>query len=284
MTSRKKTLLLWAFVCAAAQASGAEDYFSLQYDYFDFTNSKQKDYGNRATAHLKGSYEDKILQIAYEKTITETCKPPMKTNLNVDKLIARYDQKVFDTGRYNLGLIMVRDNIVPTDGGKVFNVGYFHQFTPLMALDGNLYYGYYSIMKTYQFDAALKLHKKFGELDTRVIGVVKDIVVDECNDGFCAAAEANYLTAGVKVKLDYEGYFLHGAAFYGKRVFAVMMEGLMLQHHAMEFDRTYMAGLGKRFDDIELKVRYTYQRAKELPLNNSGVTIDAVSLRVKYLF
>ena len=58
----------------------------------------------------------------------------------------------------------------------------------------------------------------------------------------------------------------------------------MLQHHAMEFDRTYMAGIGKRFDDIELKVRYVHQRAKELPLNNSGVDVDAMSLRVAYFF
>ena len=63
-----------------------------------------------------------------------------------------------------------------------------------------------------------------------------------------------------------------------------MTEGFGLQHHAMEFDRTYMAGIGKRFDDVELKVRYSYQRAKELPLNNSGVTIDAVSLKVKYFY
>ncbi len=140
-------------------------------------------------------------------------------------------------------------------------------------------------MKTYQFDAALKLHKKFGDLDTRINVVVRDIVVDECSgDKFCADAEPNYVTAGLKMKLDYEGYFLHGAGFVGKRVFAVMMEGFGLQHHAMEFDRTYMAGIGKKFDAVELKLKYTYQRATELPLNNSGVTIDAVSLRAKYLF
>jgi len=276
--------MMWAFLCVAAQASGAEDYVSLQYDYFNFTNSKQKDYGNRATLHVKASHEDKSLQIAYEKTITETYKPPLRENLNVDKVMARYDQKVFDRDRYDLGLIMVRDNIVPTDGGKVFYAGYHHQFTPLIAVDGRLHYGHYDIMRTYQVDLALKLHKKFGTLDTRVIGVLKDIVVDECSDVFCANAEPNYLTAGIKAKLNYEGYFLHGAAFVGKRVFAVMMEGFQLQHHAMEFDRTYMVGAGKKFEDVELKVRYTYQRAKELPLNNSGVTIDAVSLKVKYLF
>ena len=279
----KKVLLLW-FLGLLTHASGAGDYVSLQYDYFNFTNSKQKDYGNRATVHVKGSHEDKSLQIAYEKTITETYQPPLSENLNVDKIMAKYTQKVFDRDRYDLGFIMLRDNIVPTDGGKVFYAGYYHQFTPLVAVDGHLYYGHYDIMKTYQFDLALKLHKKFGALDTRVIGMVKDIVVDECSDVFCANAEPNYLTAGIKAKLDYKGYFLHGAAFIGKRVFAVMMEGFQLQHHAMEFDRTYMVGVGKKFEDVELKVRYTYQRAKELPLNNSGVTIDAVSLRVKYLF
>ncbi len=277
----KKALLLLAFLGVISQASGAEDYVSLQYDYFNFTHSKQKDYGNRGTIHAQVSGEGKSLQIAYEKTITETYKPP---NLNVDKLFVRYDQKVFTTDRYNLGLIMVRDNLVPTDGGKVFYGGYLHRLTPLIALEGDFYYGHYDIMKTYQFDAALKLHKKFGDLDTRINVHVKDIVIDECNSGFCAKAEPNYLTAGLKAKLDYESYFLHGAAFVGKRAFAVMMEGFGLQHHAMEFDRTYMAGVGKRFKDVELKLKYTYQRATELPFDNSGVTIDAVSLRVKYLF
>ncbi len=280
----KKVLLLLTFICAVAQADNSGDFVRFQYDYFDFTDSRQKDYGNRGTVHLKKGYGGMQFQIAYEKTLTETYKPPLKENLNVDKLIARYDQKLFESGRYNLGIIAVRDNLVPTDGGKVFNLGYSHKLTPGAALEGNIYYGYYDIMKTYQFDAALKFHKKFGAVDTAVIGLLKDIVVDECSDVFCANAEPNYLTAGVKVKLDYNGYFLHAGGFYGKRVFAVMMEGFMLQHHAMEFDRTYMVGVGKRFSDVELKLRYIAQQAKELPLNNSGVGVDAVSLRAAYFF
>ncbi len=280
----KKVLFIWVFLGVVTQVANAKDYVSLQYDYFDFSHSKQKDYGNRATARAKVSNEGVNLQVAYQKTLTETYKPPLSENLNVDKLFVRYEQKVFTTDRYDLGLIMLKDNLVSTDGGKLFYAGYIHHFTPLVALEGDLYYGYYDIMKTYQFDVALKLHKKFGALDTRVIAVAKEIVVDACSNGFCANAEPNYLSAGLKVKLDYESYFLHGAGFTGKRVFAVMMEGFRLQHHAMEFDRTYMLGLGKRFDDIELKLKYTYQRAKELPMNNGGVTIDAVTLRAKYYY
>lgn len=280
----KNTILLWAFFSAVGLASDSEDYMSLQYDYFNFTGSKQKDYGNRGTIHVKGIHEDKTFQIAYEKTITETYKPPMTNNLNVDKVMVRYDHKVFDLGQYDLGLITVRDNIVPTDGGIVVYAGYQYRIRSQFTLEGRFYYGYYPIMRTYQFDASLKWHQTFGALDTRVIGIVKDIIVDDCQDGFCAKAEPNYLSAGLKIKLDYEEYFLHGAAFVGKRVFAVMMEGFMLQHHAMEFDRTYMVGIGKRFKDIELKLKYTFQRAEELPLNNSGIDIDAVSLRAKYFF
>lgn len=284
MTSRKKIALLVYFFCAFAQASESGDFVRLQYDYLNFTDSRQKDYGSRGTLHLKSGFDGKTLQLAYEKTVTETYKPPLKENLNVDKLIARYDQKLFERGRYNAGLILVNDNLVPTDGGKVFNLGYSHKLTPDIALEGNIYYGYYDIMKTYQFDAALKLHREIGAVDTAVIGTLKDIVVDECSDVFCANAEPNYLTAGIKVKLDYKGYFLHAGGFYGKRVFAVMMDGFGLQHHAMEFDRTYMAGIGKRFEAIELKLRYVHQRAKELPLSNSGVDVDTMSLRVAYFF
>lgn len=280
----KKRVMLWALFGAISQAANSGDYVSLQYDYFNFTDSKQKDYGNRGTLHVKGTHEDKSLQIAYEKSITETYKPPLTKNLDVGKIMVRYDQKVFGTGRYVLGLITVKDNIVPTDGGKVVYAGYQHKISPAMAVEGTFYYGHYPIMKTYQVDGSLKWHQTFGELDASVAGTVIDIVVDECSDLFCAKAKPNYLSAGLKVKLDYKGYLLHGAAFAGKRAFAVMMEGFSLQHHAMEFDRTYMAGIGKRFNDVELKLKYTSQRAKELPLNNSGVTVDALSLRVKYFF
>ena len=138
----RKVLLLLTFICAVAQADNSGDFVRFQYDYFDFTDSKQKEYGNRGTVHFKKGYGGMQFQVAYEKTVTETCKPPLKENLNVDKLIARYDQKLFESGRYHLGIIAVRDNLVPTDGGRVFNLGYMHRLTPGAALEGLYFFAW----------------------------------------------------------------------------------------------------------------------------------------------
>jgi len=55
-----------------------------------------------------------------------------------------------------------------------------------------------------------------------------------------------------------------------------MNDGFKLQHHAMEFDRTYAIGVGKSISDFILRVQYIYQRAEELPMQNNNVEIDNI--------
>ncbi len=280
----REILLLWILLSTLVQASGSDDHISLRYDYFDFSGSKQKDEGHRGTIHLQASQDKNRIQLAYEKSLTQTYQPPLREDLKVDKVMVRFDHKISKKEKFNLGFIMVKDNIVATDGGKVFNLGYCHKTAPGIALSGDLYYGRYDIMKTYQLDLAVKLYKDLGAFDARVNIVAKNILIDECSDAFCAKADEHYFTAGIKAKLEHQEFFLHGAAFFGKRVFAIMMDGFALQHHAMEFDQTYIVGVGKRFDDVELKLVYAHQRAKELPVDNSGVEVDSGSLKVTYYF
>lgn len=280
----KKTVWAWALFSTLLQAENIGGFVRLQYDYLDFSHSKQKEEGQRVTGHLKLGGGPHTFQAAYEKTATQTCQPPLKEDLDVDKFIGRYDFSFSKQDRVTFNVIAVEDNLVPTDGGRVVGAGWFHRFTPQVAAEINGYYGRYDIMETYQLDTTLKLHHTFGAVDTTIILVAKKIFIEECSSVFCAKADPSYLTAGAKVKLGYRDYFLHAGAFAGKRVFAVMMEGFVLQHHAMEFDRTWMAGVGRRFGDVELKLRYISQRARELPLSNPGVTVDTASLRLAWFF
>ncbi len=63
-----------------------------------------------------------------------------------------------------------------------------------------------------------------------------------------------------------------------------MDDGFKIQHHAMEFDRTYAIGVGKNISHFVLRFQYIYQRATELPLNNKNVEIDIMRLVANYKF
>ena len=279
-----KNLLTLLLLTLTLHASTNENFTYLQYDNYTFNNSKQKSDGARVTIHSKFSIDSKTLEVAYEKTNTKTYKPPLKSDLDVDKIYLKYQQKVFKTHKFHLGFITLKDNIVPTDGGKVFSFGYLFPVHKDIFFDTNYYYGSYNIMNTQELDISIHYKKAFGNLHTHIITQSKNIYIYDCNDQFCKNTDNAYNSAMLKIKLDYNEYLLHGAAFFGKRVFAVMMDGFLLQHHAMEFSKTYMLGVGKRFDNFELKMKYAYQEAKELPINNDNVEINALSLRMKYFY
>ena len=67
-------------------------------------------------------------------------------------------------------------------------------------------------------------------------------------------------------------------------VFAVMHDGFKVQHHAMEFNETYMVGFGKHFGDVDLNLKYVYQNASEIPINNDNVKVQNVGLVLRYHF
>ena len=50
-----------------------------------------------------------------------------------------------------------------------------------------------------------------------------------------------------------------------------MNDRFKLQHHAMEFDRTYAAGVGKDIGKAVLRLQYIYQRAEDIPMKNKDV-------------
>ena len=58
--------------------------------------------------------------------------------------------------------------------------------------------------------------------------------------------------------------------------------GLKVQHHAMEFNKTYMVGIGKHFGDLDITARYTYQEATEIPIHNENVKAENFILQVGY--
>jgi hypothetical protein len=277
----KVALLL--FLTGVIYAKGS-DYISLSYDFLDFKNSKQKNVGERFTAHMQKTLKQTKVSIAYEKTDTKTYQPPLKDNLRVDKLYAKVYQKFSQKDSFSLGYIYIDDNIAPTDGTRIYSLGYDRVLYGGFKLGGRVYYGDFNVLNTYQYNVAVKYTQTYNGVLVKLIAEGNYIDIDKCSSSFCENAKDHYSYAVLKGKFNYKKYFLHMGFTVGKRAFSVMRDGFSCSHHAMEFNKTYMAGFGKRFDSFAVKIRYAYLEATELPLNNSGVKVEDIMLRIQYFF
>ena len=140
-------------------------------------------------------------------------------------------------------------------------------------------------MKTCQVDARMVYRHAFGRIKSRSAIIAKQINIHECESGaICSNAKNSYFTPGLMQSLSYEGYYAQVGAFFGKRVFAVMHDGFRVQHHAMEFNKTMMAAVGKKFGPFDLMFRYVYLEAEELPMKNSGVEVRNSVVSLGYRF
>jgi hypothetical protein len=71
----------------------------------------------------------------------------------------------------------------------------------------------------------------------------------------------------------------------GKRMFTVLNDGLSVQHHALENNKTLGVVVGKNLNrNIDLNFKYLFQNGKELPENQSDVDSEVLAFIVKYKF
>ncbi len=252
----------------------------------DFDNSVQKEdgkvYGIGADIHLDHSE----YRFAYEHGDTNTKQPPLKEDLITDKLFLKYSYDFQNNFAFNINYInILNDNIAITDGGQTYGAGLSYKIKKNINSNFTQYYTNYDDFNVYQSDFTLDYKMKINDVKVKLTSITKYINLDEKNlNGFTKNAEDDYLTTGVKLHLHYEGYHFGAAAYFGKRVFAVMDDGFKIQHHAMEFDRTYAVGIGKNISDFVLRLQYIYSRAEELPMKNENVEISNVRVLLNYKF
>lgn len=240
-------------VDAADVHPGFKNQSTLQYEYLSFSGSMQKEDGNRWTLGLKHAEGVHRFNLAAEKTDTNTYQPPLKDNLDVTKLYFKYENKITQNDTVHAHFITIWDNMVPTDNGNVYGLGNTHGFNPNTSVSLSGYYSDYADFDVYQLDLGVEVRHQIAGIETGVTLMSKSIFVDTCSNAFCSNADRSYFSPGIKIKVQREGHFVHLAALFGKRVFAVLQDGMMVQHHAMEFTDTYMAGIGKRWKRMELK-------------------------------
>ena len=253
----------------------------LTYETLDFDNSKKKDEGKRYGVALGYKTDDALYQIAYEKTNTDTFKPPLAHDLHVNKYYLKYTHMLDDKQAFNVSYATIDDNLMKeTDGGHIYGLGYKYG-----AIGLTQYLSDYVHFNVYQTDLKYTFKKDFNEFKTSTELIGKYIhLQDRESNPFSANAKENYFTPGVKFHAHYHDYHMGAGAFFGKRVFAVMNDGFKVQHHAMEFNETYMLGFGKHFGAADLTLKYVYQEATEIPINNENVKVQNIILQFGYRF
>lgn len=256
----------------------------------NYTGSKQKEdgsvYGIGADLH----YGNAEYKLTYEKGGANTIQPPMTKDLENQKIFFRYSYKFDRRFEINLNYASVlKDNIAPTDGGVIGGGGFTYNANKKLTFNLTGYFTDYDDFDVIQTDLRIDYKTRFDKVKVKFTSITKHINVtldDEStvSPNYAQNADENYITTAIKAHAHYNSYHLGGAVYFGKRVFAVMNDGFKVQHHAMEFDRTYAIGAGKTFGPLVLRVQYIYQRATELPMSNEGVEVSIGRLIANYKF
>ena len=286
--SIKKALFFFSFVLSLHAVEFHPIHSSLQayVENLNFDHSKQKIRGNVYGVGADMHYGTSEVRFAYEYGKTETKQPPLHDDLRVQKLFFLYKYAMSEQFALNLNYLSVlEDNIAITDGGDVYGVGVIYLPTKQWGVNFTQYYSNYDDFDVYQSDLTLDYKRKFGALKTKLTFENFFIDIDEENPNvFTKNAKKSYFTTALKFHTHYESWHFGAAAFFGKRLFAVMNEGFKLQHHAMEFNRTYAVGIGKNIAKAVVRLQYIYQRATELPSLSENVKVENVRLILNYKF
>lgn len=254
---------------------------NLGYELLDFENSKKKDEGKRYGISIKHNHDSDIYQLRVERTVTQTFQPPLTDDLKVNKYVFKYTHRYDEANAVSASFLTIDDNLMKeTDGGNIYGLGYQYRTFGLTQ-----YFSDYKNFDVYQTDLKYTFKHAWKELKVDATLLAKyQHLQDKDSNAFSANAKSNYFTPGIKVHLHYHDYHLGAGAFFGKRVFAVMDDGMRIQHHAMEFDKTYMVGIGRHFEKVDLQLKYIYQEANEIPINNPDVKVDNIIFQLGYHF
>ncbi len=287
----KKTLLLLSMtsILFAELSDTVHSSLSTYVEHKTFSNSKQKTdakiYGVGADVH----YNQHAYKFTYEHGDTKTKRTALAKDLATDKIFLKYGYEFDDRFSMNLNFISIlRDNIAPTDEGDIYAFGL--SYNPSKKIQSNFtqYLSNYRDFKVYQSDLRVDVKTKISDVDIKISSITKYIKIeDKVANSFTKNAKEDYLTTGIKLHSHLGTYHFGAGAYLGKRVFAIMDDGFKVQHHAMEFDRTYALGFGKVMKPFVFRVQYIYQRATELAINpapNKDIDVQTYRLVANYKF
>ncbi len=253
----------------------------INYENLHFTDSIKKEDGKRYGVELDYHSMTHHLQFYMEHTDTQT-KPKIPKDLLVNKYSFKYQYQVDKSSALSLSYMRINDNLMKeVDGGIIYGLGYKYK-----ALSLTQYVSDYKHFNVYQSDAKWGFKRKLDDvmLMGAVIGKYMHLQ-DRKSNNFTKKTKQDYFTLGAKAHVHYKDWNFGAGLYVGGRIFAVMNDGLKVQHHAMAFKRSIMLSVGKELgDDVMLHLRYAKHYATEVPAEHSGVEVDALSFEVTYTF
>jgi len=279
-------LLLLLTLTTLLSAQSVHSSLSTYFESKNFKSSIQKEdgvtYGVGADIHHNNSK----YKLNYEYGKTDTKKPPLQEDLRTDKIFARYAYMLNPSLEINFNYIdILHDNIALTAGGKTVGLGLTYKVNKKLSTNFTQFYTKYDDFKTFQSDFRFDYRFQTQNFKNKISSITKYISIDEKNpQSFTKNAKNHYLTTGIKLHSHYKSYHFGAGVYFAKRAFAIMNDGFKIQHHAMEFDRTYALGIGKNISNLILRFQYIYQRATELPRENSNVEVKSLRFIANYKF
>jgi hypothetical protein len=205
-------------------------------------------------------------------------------SLDVEKYSAKYTYNLNNTLSLKGSYIKIIDNLAPTDQGKVYGIGTTYNISKALFSSINYYKSDYKDFNVNQYDISLSKALKINSLKLKATILAKKIDIDGNKYGGYIFKDKDYFTTGLKVVGNYNGFITGVAAFFGERIFTVLDDGVKVQHHAMQQDKTYMFSFGKKFKNFDLIAKYSYQNGKELPENRDDVDTKVTSILFSYKF
>ncbi len=258
---------------------------SLKSSLKDYDNSKFKVDGKENTLGLAQSYSSGRISLKIQKDEVNLQGHPLSKTLEIEKYNLNYRHFLNESAQIKGSYIKIIDNLAPTDQGKVYGFGGTYNIQKGLGATADLYKSDYKTFDVNQYDLGVFKGFKIGEMQGKASLMLKSIQIDGYKYGTSYTfKEKDYQTTGVNIQGSYSGFFGGIGAFFGKRMFAVLDDGNSVQHHAMEQDKTYMATIGKKIDNFDISLQYSFQNGNELPEGRDDVDTKVTSLMLKYKF
>lgn len=280
----KKILFISALLSSYLLANSE---VSTNYIHKDYKNSKTKTNGKTLDYRFLHNFESSQILINYEDSLTKRENEITKvklTSLEVEKLSVKYLYNANEDLSLKTSFLNIEDNLAVTDNGKIYGLGFIKSINSSNEIKIDTYLIDYDDFNVNQYDLTLVKKFRFNNINFMGQAGIKYIDINGSEYGNYTLKNNYYTSYFLNLNANYNG-FIFGLGFMnGDRLFAVQEDGLKVEHHALEQNKTYVVSLGKKFKNIDLISKYIYSNSNELPENRNDVKSQFVSLGLKYKF
>jgi hypothetical protein len=282
-TMKKHILLL-----SVATALVANTEFTINSGKKDYTNSKTKTDGTTTNIKVSHKYENGKVIANFSKDRVDRehpmTKKPIET-LEVEKYNINYNHKISQKLTLKTNYIKIIDNLAPTDQGKVFGIGASYKIKKGLGSNFKVYRSDYKTFNVNQYDIAVSKAYKLENRKLKLGVKLSSINIDGNKYGSYTFKDTSYQTTTISLKCNNtNGMRAKVGMILGDRMFSVLGDGQKVQHHAAEFSKTYMLGLGKKFGAFDLGLNYSVSKFDELPEEQKNVDMKVTSFVLNYKF